>query len=158
MATWGIHHTSLSVSDADQSLRFYRDGLGLKLVGDSTERSQRLAEEVEVPGAWARCLWLETTDGHALLELMVYYEPKGKAFDLACNDIGAPHVSFLVDDIQATAEKLWSMGYKSTTDVQDVDPSCMENAKTMYFRDPDGIAVELFQIPEERKLSKNFHN
>ena len=49
MATWGIHHTSLSVSDADQSLRFYRDGLGLKLVGDSTERSQRLAEEVEVP-------------------------------------------------------------------------------------------------------------
>ena len=34
----------------------------------------------------------------------------------------------------------------------------MENAKTMYFRDPDGIAVELFQIPEERKISRNFHN
>lgn len=66
MATWDIHHTSLSVSDAEQSLRFYRDGLGLKLVGDSTERSQRLAEEVEVPGAYARCLWLETTEGHVL--------------------------------------------------------------------------------------------
>lgn len=70
MATWGIHHTSLSVSDAEASLKFYRDGLGLKLVQDSTERSQRLAEEVEVPGAYARCMWLETTDGHALLELM----------------------------------------------------------------------------------------
>jgi catechol 2,3-dioxygenase-like lactoylglutathione lyase family enzyme len=31
MATWGIHHTSLSVSDAEASLKFYRDGLGLKL-------------------------------------------------------------------------------------------------------------------------------
>lgn len=85
MATWGIHHTSLSVSDADQSLRFYRDGLGLKLVGDSTERSQRLAEEVEVPGAWARCLWLETTDGHALLELGAFMTaPQGTQYQALC--------------------------------------------------------------------------
>jgi hypothetical protein len=40
----------------------------------------------------AACGWKQT-DGHALLELMVYLEPKGKPFDLACNDIGAPHVS-----------------------------------------------------------------
>ena len=157
MATWGIHHTSLSVSDAEASLRFYRDGLGLKLVQDGTERSQRLAEEVEVPGAYARCMWLETTEGHALLELMVYLEPKGKSFDLACNDIGAPHVSFLVDDIYEVAKRLWSMGYKSTTDVQDVDPDLQPNAKTMYFRDPDGIAVELFQITQERKAERKFY-
>lgn len=157
MATWGFHHTSISVSDAEQSLRFYRDGLGLKVVGDSTENSQRLADEVEVPGAHARCLWLASTEGETLLELMVYYSPKGRKFVLGCNDIGCPHVSFLVDDIHEVARRLWDMGYQSTTDVQDVDPSCMPDAKTMYFRDPDGIPVELFQIPAERKKTKIFY-
>ena len=50
MATWGIHHTSLVVSDADKALRFYRDGLGLELVGDVEEQTERLAQQVEVPG------------------------------------------------------------------------------------------------------------
>ena len=48
MATWGIHHTSLVVSDADKALRFYRDGLGLELVGDVEEQTERLAQQVEV--------------------------------------------------------------------------------------------------------------
>lgn len=157
MSTWGIHHTSFSVSDAEASLRFYRDGLGLKVVNDGTERSQRLAEEVEVPGAYARCIWLETEDGGTLLELMCYLEPKGKAFASHCNDIGCPHASFLVDDIYAVADKLWGMGYKSTTGVQDVDPNCMPDAKTMYFKDPDGLYVELFQLTPDRRASKKLY-
>ena len=60
MATWGIHHTSLVVSDVDKALRFYRDGLGLELVGDVEEQTERLAQQVEVPGAWIRCMWLKT--------------------------------------------------------------------------------------------------
>lgn len=38
MATWGIHHSSISVSDEEASLRFYRDGLGLKVVSEQTEK------------------------------------------------------------------------------------------------------------------------
>ena len=55
MATWGIHHTSLVVSDADKALRFYRDGLGLELVGDVEEQTERLAQQVEVPRGSAAC-------------------------------------------------------------------------------------------------------
>lgn len=115
MATWGIHHSSISVSDEEASLRFYRDGLGLKVVSEQTEKSDRLAEQVEVEGASVRCLWLETPGSNTLLELIIYLEPKGRKFDLACNDIGAPHVSFLVDDIDEICERLWSMGYRSTS-------------------------------------------
>ena len=82
MATWGIHHTSLVVSDADKALRFYRDGLGLELVGDVEEQTERLAQQVEVPGAWIRCMWLKTPDSNTLLELLEYKNPPGKKFDL----------------------------------------------------------------------------
>ena len=54
MATWGIHHSSISVSDEEASLRFYRDGLGLKVVSEQTEKSDRLAEQV-LP--FAACGW-----------------------------------------------------------------------------------------------------
>lgn len=83
MATWGIHHSSISVSDEEASLRFYRDGLGLKVVSEQTEKSDRLAEQVEVEGASVRCLWLETPGSNTLLELIIYLEPKGRKFDLA---------------------------------------------------------------------------
>ena len=157
MATWGIHHTSLVVSDADKALRFYRDGLGLELVGDVEEQTERLAQQVEVPGAWIRCMWLKTPDSNTLLELLEYKNQPGKKFDLCCNDIGAPHVSFLVDDIYEITEKLKSMGYKPTTEPQDVDPNTQPDAKTIYFRDADGIAVEIFQMCPERKMNKRFY-
>lgn len=158
MATWGIHHSCLSVSDEEASLRFYRDGLGLKVVSIQEEATERLAEQVEVEGAHVRCLWLETPGSNTLLELIIYVNPKGKPFDLACNDIGAPHLSFLVDDINETCEKLWSMGYRSTSPApQDVDPNLQPGAKTIYFRDPDGIAVELFQLSYELKAQNKFY-
>lgn len=158
MATWGIHHSCLSVSDEEASLRFYRDGLGLKVVSVQVEETERLAEQVEVEGAAVRCLWLETPGSNTLLELIIYQKPKGKKFDLACNDIGAPHLSFLVDDIDETCEKLWSMGYRSTSPApQDVDPNLQPGAKTIYFRDPDGIAVEIFQLSPELRAQNRFY-
>ena len=77
---------------------------------------------------------------------------------MACNDIGAPHVSFLVDDIDEICERLWSMGYRSTSPApQDVDPNLQPGAKTIYFRDPDGIAVEIFQLSPELRAQGRFY-
>ena len=74
---------------------------------------------------------------------------------MACNDIGAPHVSFLVDDIDEICERLWSMGYRSTSPApQDVDPNLQPGAKTIYFRDPD---VEIFQLSPELRAQGRFY-
>ena len=42
------------------------------------------------------------------------------------------------------------MGYRSTSPApQDVDPNLQPGAKTIYFRVPDGIAVEMFELCPE---------
>jgi catechol 2,3-dioxygenase-like lactoylglutathione lyase family enzyme len=94
MATWSIHHTSLAVGDADASLKFYRDGLGLKVVNDVEEKGERLSRQIELPEAWNRLIWLATAEGETLVELLEYKNPRGKKFDLNCADIGSPHISF----------------------------------------------------------------
>lgn len=157
MATWSIHHTSLAVSNAEESLKFYRDGLGLRVVNDVEERGERLSRQVELKNAHNRLIWLATTEGETLVELLEYKNPRGKKFDLTCNDIGAPHISFLVDDIDETYKKLSSMGYKSTTEPLSVDETTQPGAKTVYFYDPDGIVVEIFQIADARRKKKIFY-
>lgn len=157
MATWSIHHTSLAVGDMEESLRFYRDGLGLAVVNDVEERGERLSRQVELPEAHNRLVWLRTAEGETLVELLEYKHPRGKKYGLACNDMGAPHISFLVDDIHETYDRLRGMGYRPTTEPLSVDETTQPGARTVYFYDPDGIVVELFQIADARREKKIFY-
>ena len=157
MATWSIHHTSLAVGDMDKSLEFYRDGLGLRVVNDVEEKGERLSRQVELEAAHNRLVWLATTEGETLVELLEYKHPRGREFSLVCSDVGAPHISFLVDDIDEAYEKLMGMGYRPTTEPLSVDETTQPGAKTVYFYDPDGIVVELFQIADARREKKIFY-
>ena len=78
--TFGIHHTCLTVSDMDRSLTFYRDGLGLEIVKDVEEKGERLSMETQMEGAHNRLVWLKTTMGNTLVELLQYIHPVGKPF------------------------------------------------------------------------------
>ncbi|EHF00072.1 hypothetical protein HMPREF9469_00986 [ [[Clostridium] citroniae WAL-17108] len=151
--TFGIHHTCLTVSDMDKSLIFYRDGLGLDVVKDVDEQGERLSMETQMEGAHNRLVWLKTSMGNTLVELLQYIHPLGKAFpsDARCCDVGMPHISFLVENIDEMYEKLCGMGVTFTASPMDCDNSTFEGAKTAYCYDPDGIFVELFQIPVDTK-------
>lgn len=149
MQPWGIHHTCLTVSNMEESLRFYRDGLGLEVVHDVEEKGERLEKEVNLPGAHNRLVWLKTKNGDTLVELLQYFNPKGKEFpkDARCCDVGMPHISFLVNDIQSMYEKLKGLNVKFTHPPMEVGGT-FEGAKTAYCYDPDGIIVEIFELPE----------
>lgn len=151
--TFGIHHTCLTVSDMEKSLKFYRDGLGLEIVQDVDEQGERLSRETQMEGAHNRLVWLKTTMGNTLVELLQYIHPIGKPFpaDARCCDVGMPHISFLVENIDETYETLCKMGTKFTAPPMACDNSTFEGAKTAYCYDPDGIFVELFQIPVDTK-------
>ena len=45
----GVHHVSINVTDLDQSLAFYRDTLGLKVL------ESRPDDVITVDGAWLSC-------------------------------------------------------------------------------------------------------
>ncbi|MCC7105584.1 MAG: VOC family protein [Chloroflexi bacterium] len=133
----------------DRSLRFYRDLLGMEVAVDTEMQGEMLDREVALQGAHIRVVELKVGQANAYLELLQYYAPPGKPFprDFRCCDTGAPHIAFLVPDIQRAYEELSAAGVRFTSPPQDVDSGAFRGSKTVYCYDPDGLIAELWELP-----------
>ena len=129
-----IQHVGLVVSDLERSRGFYRDALGLEEVA----RPASFAFD----GAWFR---FGGTEIHLLSEA----HATGGAGQ---GDAGAgvvrgltQHLAFEVDDLRAACERLETVGVA-------LDGGPMprgDGVVQVFFRDPDGYVLELFQWTEE---------
>lgn len=70
----GIDHTAIVVADTQASLRFYRDGLGLQVVGGSENYGPEQERLNNVPGARLRITTLRAAAGPGI-ELLQYLHP-----------------------------------------------------------------------------------
>jgi lactoylglutathione lyase len=126
-----VHHANIQVSDAEQSLTFYRH-LGLELLG---------------------CLRLDP--------VVLYYvgEPGAESpvLELAANPglderpPGAGHVALLVDDLDALLARVAAEGI--APEAAPFHPGDRDDLRVCFVRDPDGVRVELidgsFAVPSD---------
>jgi catechol 2,3-dioxygenase-like lactoylglutathione lyase family enzyme len=87
----GIDHTAITVADTEQSLRFYRDSLGMKVKGESLNHGPEQEALNDVPGARLRITSVGAAKGPAV-EFLEYLEPRtGRPMpaDLRANDLAA---------------------------------------------------------------------
>ena len=98
MKTKQIAHIGIAVRNIEDALRFYKDGLGLKLT-----------ETVEMEDRGLRIAFLEA--GEVLIELLEpLHEDSQISKFLDKRGPGIHHICFEVDDIKAGMEHLNSMG------------------------------------------------
>lgn len=145
----GIHHTGLHVQDIERSLTFYRDLIGLELVRRREARADYAAEVLGYPGAILKIALLRHPSGGHILELIEYVEPRGTPVDTATPNPGTIHVCFTVSDLQATFTRLRAAGvpFKSAGPVA-ITAGGFTGGCAVYLTDPDGIALELLQLPQ----------
>jgi catechol 2,3-dioxygenase-like lactoylglutathione lyase family enzyme len=145
-----VHHTGFTVRDIGRSTKFYCDHFGGEVVLGPLTFSDRdnegLSRGVGVPGSRFTIVFIST--GNTILELLEY-DPPGRDFALSNRDVGAAHVSFQVSDIAAVYERLRASGVPFIA-----PPSRMQDGEAVgsqfaYCLDPDGIPVELIQVPQE---------
>jgi catechol 2,3-dioxygenase-like lactoylglutathione lyase family enzyme len=132
----------------ERSLSFYHGLLSLPVVVDTEMRGEMLEREVAMPGAHLRFVLLGTSNA-TYLELLQYYTPVGRPIPEGAQpaDIGAHHVALVVDDIQIAYEGLSAAGVRFTWAPQEVDAGFFRDHSTAYCYDPDGLIVELWQLP-----------
>ena len=115
-------HTMVRVSDLEQSLRFYRDALGLEL------RSRR-----DVPEGKYTLVFLHAPgDPTAQVELTHNWEESGYT---GGRNFG--HIAYAVDDIYATCQRLVDHGVTISRPPRD--------GRMAFVRSPDQISIELLQ-------------
>lgn len=140
------HHHGFTVSDIDRSLAFYRDVLGLELVRVSERRNLPAYDQIlgYKNVALTVALLRHPADGF-LLELFQYHHPQGQARPLDNTFVGAAHVAFEVEDLDALYLRLTEAGFGAINAPVDVERDGTIVARAMYALDPDGISVELFE-------------
>lgn len=114
-------HTMVRVKDLDESLDFYVNKLGLKLI-----------KKNEYPQWKCTLVYLATEEGEPELELTYNWEPEeytgGRNFG---------HQAYAVKDIYATCQRLMDMGVTISR------PPC--DGYMAFVRSPDNISIELLQ-------------
>lgn len=143
----GIHHACITVTDLEKSKKWYMEVLGLNLVAEFDLETPELGRGVGMPAAHllaAMVRWGEG-EGATMIELMQYLNPVGKKYDPntpMCN-IGCTHVAFATENaIDALYEEFVAKGVKFYSPPQPVDVGGAV-VKFCYFKDPDGITLEL---------------
>jgi lactoylglutathione lyase len=144
----GLHHFSITSSDADRSLAFYRDLFGLELVSDREVEAGGFVEQVTgVVGARVRIVHLSGYGAN--LELLEYVEPRGERRAREPNHAGSAHVCFIADDLDAVGASLASHGVKIRSRggaPVTVVGGPNDGGRGLYVEDPDGNAVEIVEL------------
>ena len=140
----GIDHTAIVVDNTDDSLKFYRDLLGMRVAGESENYGTEQEHLNNVFGAHLRITALRSASGPGI-ELLEYLAPRdGARFpaDEHANDILHRQTMLITQDAQQAAGKLLSAhrDFVSSGVVSESDGR-LGFHKAFLVRDPDGHAV-----------------
>lgn len=146
MALLGVNHIGVTVRNLDATVAWYREMLEIEpTFGQRGNSGAQVDTVVQVEGAvidMAFCVL-----GNTCLEFLEYREPAGADFALRNCDVGAIHVCFEVEDIDATYQRLLSKGVEFSAPPAVSTEGPLEGVAYAYFRDLQGVQLELFQVP-----------
>jgi len=139
----GIDHTAIVIADTEASLRFYRDGLGLQVVGTSENHGPEQEHLNNVFGARLRITSLRGSQGPGV-EFLEYLVPRtGRALpsDTAANDLWYWEINLCGADPVGLEERLLrSRVPLISTRVTEIEAADFPWQAALLARDPDGHA------------------
>jgi catechol 2,3-dioxygenase-like lactoylglutathione lyase family enzyme len=139
----GIQHVGVPVRNMARSLAWYRDVFELEPEFTMEADGPDTSAAVQLPEVRITAAFLNV--GNTYLELLEYHEPVGEDFALRNCDVGAIHICFDVDDIDAAYARLSARGAEFSAPPAAIDEGPLAGYRFAYFRDPDGIQFELFE-------------
>ena len=143
-----IYHVGLTVSDLDKSIAFYRDILGLKYQGEIMMVGEETDKMFQKKNCKARVAYLNGSENIETppVELIQFVDSKihKEQSDLFTTSIS--EVCFYTDDIDSVYIALIENHVVSVPrQVFRFQADGFGKADAFYFRDPDGIILEMMQ-------------
>lgn len=145
-ALQAINHFSLTVSDLERSVAFYREKLGFEVVVRQEGDTNYLSPITGYPNVGIRMAQMQMPSG-IRLELFQYTNPVGKPHDPETYHPLSTHICFNVTDLGSLYERLQAAGVEFRSEPVVVSSGANKGGLCCYLRDPDGFSIELFQVP-----------
>jgi len=151
-----VLHFSFTVTDIECSVDWYTRVLGLELVHRQRQENGYTPVLVGIPGAVLEVAQLAVPGvpparSTHMLELVQYLAPAGCPLGaLTANVIGSAHLALLVTDIHSRYERMLAEGVEFRNPPIAITEGANAGGFACYFRDPDGITLELLEPSPER--------
>ena len=135
-----MEHVGVVVEDLAAAIEFFVE-LGLELVAEWPAEGEWVDRIIGLDGARAENAMLQAPDGGCQIELIKFLSPPSPASDRAApsNAPGLRHLTFAVDDIDATVAALRARGGELIGEVVRYQDSW----RLCYARGPEGFILEL---------------
>ena len=123
-----IHHVAVICSDYQVSKKFYTEILGMHIIQE-TYRKERDSYKLDL-----------AIGSEYIIELFSFPNPPPRlSHPEAC---GLRHLSFLVENIKEEVAKLDKAGIPH----EQIRTDELTNKEFVFFADPDGLPIELYQL------------
>ncbi len=152
-----VFHFSFTVADLDRSTDWYTNILGLEFVLRQRQENEYTRTLVGIPDAVLevaqfRIHAVSSPYSTHMLELVEYIHPKSTVGAAGMtNDVGVAHICFVVPDIASEYRRLKEIGVYFCNPPVEIRAGVNLGGKACYFRDLDGITLELHEPPLARK-------
>lgn len=144
-----VMHIGVTVSDMDRSIDFYKNVLGLTFAGEILMEGKETDLLFNRKNCKARVAYLNGSD-HVMAPPIELIQFVGNAAEQMPSDLHRTSISeicFKVDDIDQVYQHLLKNGVECLSEPQffDFTASGFGKSKAIYFKDPDGVILELMQ-------------
>lgn len=147
-----IELISLTVTDIEKSIRFYEDILNMKLAKQAVVDCKSAEALYGMPACRVKIAHLKGCEdcGSPVIELRQFAKTNTTHDEVRLNKVSISSMSFIVEDIEQTYKEFKEKGVEFISSPQDFEYTNegFGKNKAVFFKDPDGIILELQEIVE----------
>ena len=144
-----IMHVGITVTNIENSIKFYRDILGLTLKGQAIMEGQETDALFAMNNCKVKIAYLNGSDNimSPPIELLEFVNNKTIKDKPQLNKISISEICFRVDNIEKVYKHLIDNNVEYLSEPQEFDFTAygFSKSKALYFKDPDGIILELME-------------
>lgn len=144
-----LHHVGLTVADIERSIAFYQDTLGMTLIRQRPRVDNDYIQlQTGIPGVVLSVASFRVSDASLQsLEIVQYLTHAAPPAETATNQAGTSHLCLTVSDLRACYAGLSAKGVRFRSEPVTITAGPNTGGLGVYFYDPDGNTIELFQPP-----------
>lgn len=144
-----VMHIGITVSNMEKSIHFYKDILGLTFKCGAMMEGKETDLLFNMKGVKVKIAYLNGSDNIIAppIELLQFINEEAKKDTSQLNKISISEICFRVENIDEMYKHLIKNNVECLSEPQyfDFENYGFGKSKALYFRDPDGIILELME-------------